>query len=116
MDNKNVNLQQPHSMVSFSDPNEKQYLILMIGDENGKEFRDWEWITGRREVYQFIKNLVLSEDYDLSESKVITEGQPIENALSFIKFMHDVIEMGLIEDPGFDIMDYVPGDDQEEEE
>lgn len=113
--NKNINLQKPHSMVTFSDPNEKQYLVLMIGTEDGREFRDWEFITGRKEVYDFIKNLVLSEQYDLGQSMVIAEGQPVENGLSFIKFMHGVIENGLINDPGFDIMDYVPGDDEEEE-
>lgn len=119
MDNTN-NLQQPESIVKFTNPNDpedKLYLILIIGfNENGDEFRDFEWITGRTNAYEFIKDMVKEERADLFQSKIIVETQAIETAKTLVEFMRYCSDNGLVEvDSGFDIMDYVQGDFEEGE-
>lgn len=116
----NVNLNKPHSMVQFSDPSEKEYLLLIIGEmPDEKEFRDFEWVTGRQSVYDFIKGLLDTDAYNgivsLTKSKIIVEGEPIESAKKLVDFIKYVIDNDLIDDPGFDISDYIVGDEEEVE-
>jgi hypothetical protein len=119
MDNSN-NLQKPEPIVTFSkpnDPEEKLYLILIVGfDEEGNEFRDFEWVTGRTTAYEFIKDTAKEERADLFQSKIIAETQPIEKAKTLVEFMRYCSDNELVqEDSGFDIMDYVQGDFEEGE-
>lgn len=104
---------QPRPLVEFVDPNapkEKEYLILIVGtDENGDEFKDFEFISGRDNAYFYIKGLV--ENIDLYESKIIAANDIVNNAKPVVKFMKYCIDEGLIEDPGFDITDYLGGEE-----
>lgn len=123
-DNKIIEVEdtvQVDSMITFKDikkddPESKAYLILIVGfDEDGDEFRDFDFITGRTEAYEYIKARV--EAIDLMESKIVVETDKIENLKPVLRFMRYVLDNGLIEDPGFDIMDYVTGDyDYEKDE
>lgn len=88
---------------------EKRYLILIVGtDEDGDEFRDFEFVTGRTAAYDYIKNLV--EAIDLIESKIVVDSEKIGDMKPVLRFMRYVLDSGLITDPGFDVMDYVVGD------
>jgi hypothetical protein len=103
----------PQSMVQMideNDPEQKNYLILIVGtDENHNDFKDWEFITGRRAAYDYIKGM--AENIDLFESKIVVETAAVSTAKTVLEFMRYVLDNGLIEDPGFDIMDYVTGDE-----
>lgn len=102
----------PTPLVTFhkpDDPETKLYLILIIGfDEEGDEFRDFEFVTGRTAAYEYIRELV--ETIDLMASRIVVDTESISNTKPVAKFMKHVIDNGLIDDPGFDIMDYIPGD------
>jgi len=114
----NLNQQKPQPMVSFYNPEDqesKMYLVLIVGsDENGDEFKDFEFITGRKAAYEYIKTIV--SYIDLFQSRIVVETETINDTKPVIKFMRYVIDNGLVDDPGFDIMDYVTGDYTEEEE
>lgn len=103
---------QQVSMITIhkdNDPEIKRYLILIVGtDEDGDDFRDFEFVTGRTAAYNYIKNLV--EVIDLVDSKIVVDSEKIEDMKPVLRFMKYVLDTGLIIDPGFDIMDHMVGD------
>lgn len=102
----------PTPMVVFHETDSaesRMYLVLIVGtDENGEEFKDWQFIVGRKTAYDYIKSMV--ENIDLIESRIVVESETISETKTVLQFMKYVLDTGLIEDPGFDIMDYVVGD------
>lgn len=84
------------------DPNEREYLLLYVGqDENKEEDKTFMFITGRKAIYDYIKNMI---DYiDPEESKVLVEGEKMEGMVTvylFMKYAQDIF------DDGFAIEDY----------
>ena len=91
------------------------FLVLLSGEYEREEFREWKLCYGRQEAYDFIKSFI--EQIDLVESYIVSEKNTIEEKIHVIEFLRHVLETGKIEDPGFDPDDYMQGDyDPDEEE
>ena len=89
-------------------PKKKTYLILYIGtDEDGKDMKSFEVKEGRKEAFDFIKDIV--EYIDIHESKVLTDNVSYNEAASVYEFMKYV--SSIIEEDSFDIEDYNYGYD-----
>ena len=97
------------------DSNERVYLLLMKGElksNNNIDVRDFEFIVGRENVYNYIKDLLLSEDDEdsdfianIHESEIISESSSIVDGITFYEFMKHFKD---IVDPegDFDIEEY----------
>lgn len=96
------------------DSNEKQYLLLYTVEEDEKEIRSYEWITGRRKIYDFLVPMIKECTLDCIESTVIVEGSPIEYGVSVYKFMK-LMEKRFPEET-FNIDEYVDIDSVVDEE
>jgi membrane-associated HD superfamily phosphohydrolase len=121
---------EPENLVEWvedpkkkSDPNEKKYLILMIGetrDNAAEEFRDWMLVKGRKSAYEAICAYMESDsyDFDLVESKILVDVEKLEQAKSIYDFMDFVIKNDLMgPDTQYPHLDeYVGADILEEEE
>lgn len=82
-------------------PEEKEYLLLYTGEYEGEEIKSYEFIKGRTNIYEFIKNMI--ECIDIHESLVLSESVKISDAISVYKFMKTFEEY--FKD-SFDIEDY----------
>ena len=101
--------------ADYGQPKDKTYIVLYLGtDEEGKDIKSFEVITGRKEAYTFIKNMI--ECLDIHESKVLldpasyTDKNNIvgyEESASIYEFMGHVSQY--MEEDSFDIEDYNHG-------
>ena len=85
---------------------DKEYLICYkYGDDEAGEVNDWKKITGRKNLYEFIKSMV--ETMDLDDSFIISDTTTLDKAISVYDFMKKVVEeQGLYPDDNFNIDDY----------
>lgn len=88
----------------------KKYLLLYNFYEDGEEYRTYEFITGRDNIYEFIKSMILDDDTDLDveSSTVILSTSPVDSGISVYKFMK-IMEKRYPDD-NFCIDNYVKGD------
>lgn len=96
-----------------TEADERQYLLLYVVEEEEKEVRSYEWITGRRRIYDFLVPMIKEGTIDCTESTVIVEGSPIEYGVSVYKFMK-LMEKRFPEEL-FNIDNYVDIDSIDEE-
>ena len=101
--------------VDENDPGKtKTFLLLIYGTDNdGEDFYHWEMCVGRQNAYDCVKAFIEIIDFD--KSYIVAEDSIIEDKVRVIDFLKHVIESGKIEDPGFDPMDYIKGDLEEED-
>lgn len=99
--------------VTYDTEQEKTYLILIDGIENDdaqQRYRDWDYVVGRQEAYDYIKN-ILESGYvivDINESKIIVDSLKINDGISIYEFMKAMKEKDKIIDySSFDIEDYI---------
>lgn len=87
---------------SSIDPSKKQYLLLIYyyTDEIDKE-RSFEIITGRLEVYQFIKDN--KDIINLEDSRILLTYQTLEDSITLLQFVRHLKDNELVQDDGFDI-------------
>lgn len=95
---------------------QKKYLILMYGeDSSGREYKMWEYVTGRQEAYNYIREMLIDiEEEDVTvdayKSRIIVEsdsGKVKINGISIYKFMKQMKLEGLVEDnTNFDIEEW----------
>lgn len=109
----NPELKKQANKKSFE---EKMYLVLVQYDTSlstgePSDERTWEIFKGRTAARDFIK--IVAEYVDLFETLVITEGVKLENYITAYQFMKHI--EGSYDD-GFDIDDYVQGDDEDYQE
>lgn len=102
-----VNLRNEILEANRQDPEHREYTLLYYADEEGEEIKSFEEITGRTALRKFIIGIV--EYMDIHKSKVLVEGNLVEDALSVYKFMKLMSDRGYYED-SFDIEDYNKGD------
>lgn len=89
-----------------ADPSEKKYLIFYIySDDEGNEIKDWEYITGRTNFYEFIK--AHAETMDMYNSKALVGNLTLEDAVSIYDIVRSFKEQGLFKNDGFDIEEYI---------
>ena len=103
---------EPEGSKVEKGPEEREYLLLYYAtDERGEDIKSFEFLTGRTETYEFIKNII--ESLDIHESKVIVETVTLKEMISVYEFMKHISM--LLEDTSFDIEDFNIGDDYEQE-
>lgn len=109
-----------------------KYLILIEGeyvDNEGERYRTYEFKTGRQNAYDYIKDVLMSEEESgirvnamtskiLVEPAVITENTPrvsLSNMFNIYRFMKEMLESGkVVDETDFDIdsyKDYEPDED-----
>lgn len=121
MENQNAENQNLIRGVSYDSEPEKDYLILIEGEnlenerEESKKFRDWVFVTGRQSAYDYIKNLIKSQYaiVDTIKSKIIVNSEKVKisDGISIYEFMKLMKENDKVIDyESFDIDDYYTGD------
>jgi len=72
-------------------PELKQYLLLLhfIEDTN-KEAKDFEIITGRKETFDYLLENI--DSIDLTQSHVMSQNTPLENAITVYSFLRLCLE------------------------
>ena len=93
-----------------TDPEFRQYIIIIYGaNEDEGDFR-WESMTGRTTMYNYIKNNV--DVIDVDHSLILTENVSIKDAFTASQFVKYLQNGNLIEDDeDFDIDLYSTGGD-----
>ena len=87
-----------------TDPEMRQYIILIYNtNPDLDEFR-WESMTGRTIMYDYIKNNI--EDIDPDKSIILTENVAIKDAFTVSQFVKYLQNASLVEEDDFDIEMY----------
>ena len=87
-----------------TDPEMRQYIILIYNtNPDLDEFR-WESMTGRTTIYEYIKNNI--EDIDPDNSIILTENVAIKDAFTVSQFVKYLQTASLVEEDDFDIEIY----------
>jgi len=87
-----------------TDPELRQYIILIYNtNPELDEFR-WESMTGRTVMYDYIKNNI--EDIDPDHSIILTENVAIKDAFTVSQFVKYLQNASLVEEDDFDIEMY----------
>ena len=95
-------------ILKNKDPESKVYLLCISGKDGAED--SWEFITGRTELYETIKNSI--EFIDLQTSFVVLEDHPLNTRKSIVSFMKYAERFY---NDNFDIEDYIRGDWSESE-
>lgn len=91
-----------------TDPELRQYIILIYGTDEDLETYRWESMTGRSIMYEYIKNNIDSIDPD--NSIILTENVAVKDAFTVSQFVKYLQNSNLIEDEDyFDIDLYSNG-------
>ena len=92
-----------------TDPELRQYIILIYNtNPDLAEFR-WESMTGRSIVYEYIKNNI--EDIDPDNSIILTENVAVKDAFTVSQFVKYLQNASLVEEDDFDIEMYSNSED-----
>lgn len=98
-----------HDEKPVDDGEEKKYLLLYNYIEDDVEIRTYEYITGRRNIYKFLKELIIDEcGLNVEDSTVILSTSPVNSGVSVYKFLK-IMETRYPDD-NFSIDNYVNGD------
>lgn len=94
--------------VADNDPNYMEYLICFtekdVDNDDGKSFSGAEIVTGRKELYEFIK--VIIEDIDVYNSFILSDVLSFKDRISVARFL-TIAEDKKWFDDDFKIGDYV---------
>ena len=88
--------------LPIDDGRTKQYLLL-IYDKQDPECRTFELVTGRKDVYEYVKEHI--DEIDLELSHILSETTTIADAVKVVDFMR--VMKDHFEDEEFVIDDYV---------
>lgn len=87
-----------------TDPEQRQYIILIYNTNPEMEEFRWESMTGRTVMYDYIKNNI--EDIDPDHSIILTENVAIKDAFTVSQFVKYLQNASLVEEDDFDIEIY----------
>lgn len=102
---KAVNLHDEDGKIINRDSSGMQYLILYTDKQDGTQ--KWETMTGRREVYEHLKEKI--DEYDLNKSYIMSEKSTILSAATIREFL---VAMADVFNDDFDVEGY---EEREEE-
>lgn len=113
MENKKVMPGIVYTDGRKKNPNEKMYLVLLKGDyidNEVAEYRDFEWIVGRQNLYEYLRDHITNEGddcfiIDIHKSLIISESVNILDSISVYEFMKSFKDI-VNDDTGFDIEEY----------
>lgn len=87
-----------------TDPELRQYIILIYNTNPEMEEFRWESMTGRSIIYEYIKNNI--EDIDPDHSIILTENVAVKDAFTVSQFVKYLQNASLVEEDDFDIDAY----------
>lgn len=113
MENKKVMPGIVYTDGRKKNPNEKMYLVLLKGDyidNEVAEYRDYEWIVGRQNLYEYLRDHITNEGddcfiIDIHKSLIISESVNILDSISVYEFMKSFKDI-VNDNTGFDIEEY----------
>lgn len=84
------------------------YLILIKGeDDNGDEFKIYEFAVGRTDAYNYARRLIEELAFiDLVNSTVLVDGKKLEERLPLLTFMQHCEKNNFVEHEGFSVDEY----------
>ena len=88
-----------------TDPEQRQYVILMYSKDGDDTYYRWESMIGRKTMYEYIVNNV--EDFDPDNSIILTDNVAMKDALTVVQFVKYLQNANLVEEDDFDIDQYV---------
>lgn len=92
-DKPKMDLRPAVTYIDGDDPEEKKYLVLLFSEDDDNESdRTWTIITGRQNVFDYLKNLLITESFSADNSYILSGDQKFENALTVYRFMKLCIE------------------------
>lgn len=101
------------NQINPTDPEQRQYIILIYNEYESDQDTIWESIEGRTNVYDWIKQHI--EMMDPKTSLILTENVPLKDALTVYQFVNHLKNSNLVPaDDGFEIEDFVYYDSEEE--
>lgn len=93
--------------ITPSDPEERQYILLLKLNNPRREEYIWEAMQGRMNAYHFIQDNIDEMEFDPDESFVLVDTVPYKDALSVAGFVRYLKNAELVDiNDGFDIDDY----------
>lgn len=100
--------------LDYAKSENKLYLILIVYSRiDGEDMHDFEFVTGRQNVYDRIKELLTAnergEEVDAMKSLIFVDSPKVQisKKLSLYRFMKDMkINDKVIDESSFDIQDY----------
>lgn len=102
---------RPEEVQRNSDNYDKLYLLLLVFvDENDQETKDFLVKRGRKETYEYLKDLVINEkSFDIVLSKIFNQKTEIGQEINVGKFLRYMKDKFFIDD-SFDVDDYFTRD------
>ena len=95
--------------IESTDPEQKQYVLILSDSKFGDESFIWRAMVGRLETYEWIKRNVDMLEFDPKDSFVLTDNVAWKDALSVYEFVKHLQNANLVpEDDDFDIDEYSP--------
>lgn len=97
------------------------YLLILSSESRYDDYESthtWEFVTGRQEVYDFIINMLRSEEdsdtivdidnsFIYADNPAVEHGIRISNKVSIYQFMKNMVQLGKVKiDETFDIEEY----------
>jgi len=93
--------------ITPTDPEQRQYILMLTSYEDDDNRYTWEAITGRNNAYYWITDNIDDRVIDPQKSFVLTENVPFRDALSVANFIRYIKNAELVEPDGFDIEEYI---------
>ena len=93
--------------ITPTDPEQRQYIILIKGCDNDGDYYVWEAMTGRSTMYNYIVDNIDEMGIEPNESFVLTENVPYKDALTVAAFIRYLKNAELVPDDGFEIDEYI---------
>ena len=97
---------------------EKKYLLLYYAVEQGKEIKSFEFLTGRDNLYNYVKEAMLKYELDPHESTVmlLRDDGSSTKANTVFSILHYFKLEGFYPDDDFDIDEYAEYVSEDEEQ
>ena len=89
--------------ITPTDPEHRQYIILMATMDGTEEVYIWQAMEGRTAMYEYIRDNIEELNIDPENSFVLVENVPYKDALAVSNFVRYLKNGNLVEDDGFDI-------------
>lgn len=96
------NHEKVNSEIAPADPATRQYILMLtINDDYADDKYTWESITGRDNVYEFIKTNYDILSFDPDKSIVLTENVAVKDAITIRQFIEYLKNGDLIPEDDF---------------
>jgi len=93
--------------ITPTDPEERQYILLMKLNNPRREEYVWEAMQGRLTAYNYIQDNIDEMEFDPEESFVLVDTVPYKDALTIAAFVRYLKNAELVDvNDGFDIDEY----------